>query len=124
MSFMYPTMLLKSNGDVISSDVEYAKSMFKQAKGLMFRRSVPDSYAMVFIFSSLKKISLHMLFVPFPLDVLFLNEDKRIVKTTTLRPWIGITDSGEKIRYVIELPSGTISSNELKVGDDLMFDEP
>ena len=121
---MYPTMLLKSNGDVISSDVEYAKSMFKQAKGLMFRRSIPDSYAMVFIFSSLKKISLHMLFVPFPLDVLFLNEDKRIVKITTLRSWIGITDSGEKIRYVIELPSCTIASNDLKVGDDLMFDEP
>jgi len=121
---MYPTMLLKSNGDVISSDVEYAKSMFKQAKGLMFRRSVHDSYAMVFIFPSLKKISLHMLFVPFPLDVLFLNEEKKIVKTTTLRPWIGIGDSGEKIRYVIELPSGAISANDLKVGDHLMFDEP
>ncbi|ABE52926.1 DUF192 domain-containing protein [Methanococcoides burtonii] len=116
-------MLLKSNGDVISSDVDYAKSMFQQAKGLMFRRSVHDSYAMVFIFSSLRKISLHMLFVPFPIDVLFLNEDKIIVKTTHLRPWIGIADSGEKIRYVIELPSGAISSNGLKVGDHLLFDE-
>ncbi|NYT20006.1 MAG: DUF192 domain-containing protein [Methanosarcinales archaeon] len=116
-------MLLKSNGDVIASDVEYAKSMFSQAKGLMFRSSVPDSYAMIFMLSSPKKISLHMLFVPFPLDVLFLDVDKRIVKTTYLRPWVGLGDSGEKIKYIIELPAGAMSRSDLSVGDHVMFDE-
>ena len=116
-------MLLKSNGDVIASDIEYAKSMFSQAKGLMFRSSVPDSYAMIFVLSSPKKISLHMLFVPFPLDVLFLNEEKRIVSTTYLRPWIGTGDSGEKVKYIIELPAGVISRSDLSVGDHVMFDE-
>ncbi|MGM0771661.1 MAG: DUF192 domain-containing protein [Halobacteriota archaeon] len=116
-------MLLKSNGNVISSDVEYAKSMFSQAKGLMFRSSVKDSYAMVFILPSMKKVSLHMLFVPFPLDVLFLDDDKRIVKTTYLRPWIGTGDSGEKVKYIIELPAGVIFRSDLSVGDHVMFDE-
>ncbi|WP_440952832.1 DUF192 domain-containing protein [Methanococcoides sp. FTZ1] len=116
-------MLLKSNGDIIASDVEYARSVFSQAKGLMFRSSVPDSYAMIFILSSVKKVSLHMLFVPFPLDVLFLDGDKRIVKTTYLRPWIGTGDSGKKVKYIIELPAGAVSRSDLSVGDRVMFNE-
>ncbi len=115
-------MLLKANGSaIIASDVEFARTLLSQTRGLMFRRSIPDDFAMIFEFSKLQKVSLHMLFVPFPIDVLFLDEQCRISSTCTLRPWIGLGYSGRKIRYVIEMPEGSISKNDLKVGDVLEF---
>ena len=83
-------MILKSNGKTIASDVEFAKTFFSQSRGLMFKRDIPYDYALVFVFDKSKKASVHMLFVRFPIDVLFLDCDKTIIKATTLKPWIGI----------------------------------
>jgi hypothetical protein len=115
-------MLLKGNGStIIASDVEFARTLLSQIKGLMFRRNIPQSYALIFDLSKPQKISLHMLFVPFPIDVVFLNEHRQISSTCTLRPWIGLGYSRKKVRYVIELSAGTIDQNDLRIGDVLDF---
>lgn len=79
---------------------------------MMFRRSIPNDFALLFRFSAIKTRSIHMLFVPFPLDVIWLV-DREVVRTTTLRPWIGI--AWEEADTVIELPSG--SAAEVERGD-------
>ncbi|MHC1575774.1 MAG: DUF192 domain-containing protein [Methanosarcinaceae archaeon] len=116
-------MVLKANGEVIASDVEFARSLIGQVRGLMFRRELPASYALVFVFPSPRKLSLHMLFVPFPIDVLFLDANKCIVKSAYLRAWTGLTTSGEKAKYVIEMPTGAIYKHRLSVGDQIVFEE-
>ncbi|MBN2488272.1 MAG: DUF192 domain-containing protein [Methanosarcinaceae archaeon] len=117
-------MILKSNGNGIASDVEFANSLLSQTKGLMFRKSISDDYALVFVMAKPRIISIHMLFVRFPIDVLFLDENKRIVKTAHLRPWTGLASSSEKIKYMIEIPEGSIAKHELVVGEHLVFDVP
>lgn len=117
-------MILKSTGKCIASDVEFANSLLSQTKGLMFRKSISDDYALVFVLAKPRMITIHMLFVRFPIDVLFLDEIKRIVKTAHLRPWTGLTSSSEKIKYMIEMPEGSIPKHELVVGEHLIFDAP
>lgn len=115
-------MLLKSNGKIIASDMEFAQSFLSQTLGLMFRKNIQNDYALVFEMRKPKRVSLHMLFVRFPIDVLFLDESKTITKTAQLSPWIGRVSSGEKVKYIIEMSKGTISNNDLAVGEQLSFE--
>lgn len=96
----------------LATTVDVADSLFSQARGLMFRRSIPDDYALVFRFSSAKKRDIHMLFVPFPLDVLWLDGDT-VAHVARLKPWRGFArERGDRI---IELPAGAAA--EVAEGD-------
>jgi len=117
-------MILKSTGKTIATDVGFAKGVLSQLKGLMFKKSIPDNYALVFVLAKSRVVSIHMLFVRFPIDVLFLDENKRIVKTAQLRPWTGRASSTERVKYIIEIPAGGIEKHGLDVGGYLSFDVP
>ncbi|MDW7733572.1 MAG: DUF192 domain-containing protein [Methanolobus sp.] len=114
-------MILKSNGDYVATHVEFACSTYKQALGLMFRRNIPDDYALVFVMKKSTKVSLHMLFVNFPIGVIFLDENKKVVKLSELKPWIGLCSSDTKVKYVIETNKGIEKKADLHVGDVLSF---
>ena len=115
-------MLLKSNGKVSASDMEFAQSVLSQTLGVMVRENIQSDYALLFKMRKPKQVSLHMLFVGFPIDVLFLDESKTITKTAQLSPWTGRVSSGEKVKYIIEMPDGAISKNDLAVGEQLSFE--
>ncbi|MBN2111136.1 MAG: DUF192 domain-containing protein [Methanosarcinaceae archaeon] len=114
-------MILKSNGEYVATHVEFACSSFKQALGLMFRRTIPEDYALVFVMKKSRNVSLHMLFVNFPIGVIFLDEDRRIVKLSELKPWTGMCSSGTKVKYIIETNSGIAKKSDLHTGDVLFF---
>ena len=61
-----------------STQMKYkiCKSSFSKMRGLMFSRKKN----LIFVFGSPRKISLHMFFVFFPIDVLFLDENKRVIE--------------------------------------------
>jgi len=63
---------------------------------------------------------IHMLFVFFPIDVLFLGSDRQIVDLkSNLRPWIGAAFPRSRFQYAIELPAGAINKFRLNIGDKL-----
>lgn len=100
-------MRVRHDDAVLASDVEVADSTLSRARGLMFRRSVPDDYALVFTFDGVARRDVHMLFVPFPLDVLWLI-DGTVERVERLRPWIGLASA--RADTLIELPAGAASS--------------
>jgi uncharacterized membrane protein (UPF0127 family) len=60
----------------------------------------------------------------FDLDVLFLNEKGRVIKTIqSLRPWKFTKRMGDA-HYVLELPVGTIATSGTQVGDLLTWRDP
>ncbi len=115
-------MILKPNGDLIASDIEFAEGLISQSKGLMFRKGITERYALVFILSAPRSVSIHMFFVYFPIDVLFLDTDKKILAATTLKPWTGLVRSPESTRYIIEMHSGSIERHALCPGDAIRID--
>ncbi|SEO44817.1 hypothetical protein SAMN04487948_102463 [Halogranum amylolyticum] len=89
---------------VLASDVDVADGFLAQARGLMFRRSVPDDYALAFPFDGPGTRSLHMVLVPFPIDALWVV-DGEVVKTKRLAAWTGLGWGTADTVY--ELPAGT-----------------
>lgn len=99
-------------GQVLASNIEIADSFLQQARGLMFRRSLADDSALVFQFDSAAKRDVHMLFVPFAIDALWLVDNK-VVGKKRLKPWIGL--GRETAETLLELPAG--AADEVAVGD-------
>ncbi len=78
--------------------MKICKSFFSKARGLMFSRRKN----LMFVFDDEKRRSLHMWFVFFPIEVLFLDKDKKIVEKVRLKPF-SFYKSKEKARYVVEI---------------------
>lgn len=115
-------MILKSNGKEIATDIDFACSLLKQIKGLMFSRRIPDNYALVFVIKRMQEISLHMLFVNYPIDAIFLDENKKVIKISSLKPWIGTCSCRKKVKYVIETSHGKAEKMGIKPGDKIDFE--
>jgi hypothetical protein len=114
-------MILKSNGNEVATDVDFACSTLKQIKGLMFSKRIPDNYALVFVMRKVQKVSLHMLFVNYPIDVIFLDDKKRVIKTSGMKPWIGTCSCKEKVKYIIETSYGKSEKLGIRTGDIFEF---
>jgi len=97
---------------VLAERVEFADSVLSRARGLMFRRSFPEGNALVFEFGSVSARTLHMLFVPFPIDAVFL-EDEQVTHVSRLRSWIGLARGSGDV--ICELPAG--SADGVEAGD-------
>ena len=111
--------LRKADGTIIATNIELARSVLRQATGLMFRRSIPRSFAMIFDMRWEQYIGIHMMFVPFPIDLIYLDANRQIVDLRHLRAWTGMAHPKKPARYAIEMPAGTIEQYSLTVGDVL-----
>ena len=114
--------ITKEDGSIVAAEVERADTILKQIIGLMFRKSVPESYAMVFSMKRDNREGIHMLFMRFPIDIVFLDQDKRIIDIRqNLKPWTGMAFSRKPFRYAIELPAGAVARASLKEGERLSW---
>src|SRR5262249_30583791 len=66
-------------GDLIGVSVEIAETQQKRSFGLMYRRDLPESHGMLFIFLREEPLSFWMKNTPLPLDIIFINADHTIV---------------------------------------------
>lgn len=91
-------------------ELKICKSLLSKARGLMFSRKKN----LVFVFGRPRRVSLHMFFVFFPIDVIFLDEDKKIIEIKRdLKPFRFYT-SKEKAKYAVELSE---RGKKLKIGE-------
>ena len=100
---------------LLASDVDVAQSRLAQARGLMFRRSIPEEYALVFPFDGVEARTLHMLFVPFAIDAVWLVDDE-VTATARLSPFVGLARGDADT--VVELPAG--AADAVAVGDEVV----
>ncbi len=99
---------------VLASDVDVAQTTLEQARGLMFRRSIPDEYALVFPFDDPDTQWLHMLFVPFAIDAVWLV-DGEVTTKKRLAPFVGLGRG--RANTIVELPAG--AADDVAVGDEV-----
>ena len=113
----------KTEGDsiaqrtVVATDVDLAASILSQTRGLMFRRSLPDDYALVFRFDTAKTRDVHMLFVFFPIDAVWIV-DNVVQRVERLRPWRSF--ERERCDLLVELPAG--AGSDIEPGDRLVLE--
>jgi uncharacterized membrane protein (UPF0127 family) len=96
----------------LANDLEVADSWIRRGIGLMFRRRIDSDSAMIFEFESVDERELAMMFVPFDLDVVWIDGSV-VTKTARLEAWTG-HDSGQADR-VVEMAAGAAA--RVDVGD-------
>jgi uncharacterized protein len=107
--------MIKRGKEVISKNELVCKSIISQARGLMFRKKKEN---LIMIFPEERKISLHMFFVFYPIDVVLLNKEKEVIDIKNdFRPFT-FWNSLKKGKYLIELAK---KHPEIKIGDKLKF---
>lgn len=103
---MRPFYRLETEGGVLVADhVDLADNLLSRARGLMFRRELAPGHGLALRPCS----SVHMFFMRFPLDVLFVDGEGRVVRIlAAIRPWraSGIVRGA---KAAIELPVGTVA---------------
>lgn len=106
-------------------NVEIADSDYKRQDGLMFRESLPEEEGMLFVFGEEGLYGFWMLHMRFPLDIIWIGQDKRIVHIQKNAPvCLDPNDCRSmmpqvKARYVLEVNAGFADKHQLKVGDRL-----
>lgn len=105
--------MIKNKKGVIANDYQIA-GFFGKIFGLMFSRA----RNLVFVFDDEEIRGLHMLFVFYPIDVLFLDKNKKVVEKARLRPF-QFYNSKKKAMYVLELKRG--STDKIKIRERLNF---
>ncbi len=99
---------------VLAREYDRCDSFLSRMLGLMFSRK---PRALLMVFPTMQRIGIHMMFVFFPIDVVWLDNTRRIVALKKdLRPFSAITPK-ERAQFVIELPIGMIEAGRMKVGD-------
>jgi len=106
----------KTTGEVLANRVELADTFWRRFRGLMFRRRFPRGSAIFFKLHKPGRYGIHMFFVKFPIDLIYLDSKFVVVELRVgLKPWR--THRPKAItNYLIELPAGTISRLKVKIG--------
>ncbi len=104
---------------VIAAKYKICDDSFSKFIGLMLSKQ--HKKTLIFKFKKEQIISLHMLFVFYPIDVLFLDKSKIVVdKKENFKPFT-FYSSKKKATYAVELPEKTISRTKTKMGDKIEF---
>jgi len=103
-------MMVKVSNIKIDIPIYLASSFFERLMGLMFKKNI--NYGLIFYNPG----SLQTSFMREPIDILFWDKDKKIIKVIEkMKPW-RITGLNLKAKAALELPQGSIRKYHLKVG--------
>jgi uncharacterized membrane protein (UPF0127 family) len=99
--------------------VEVATTPEEQAKGLMFRRELPEGQGMLFDFTTEQPVAFWMENTFISLDLIFINADGRIRRIAeNAEPMSKTTiPSGGPVRAVLEVIGGSTGKMGIKEGD-------
>jgi uncharacterized membrane protein (UPF0127 family) len=99
--------------------VEMATTPEEQAKGLMFRRSLPEGQGMLFDFHQEQPTSFWMKNTYVSLDMIFIRGDGRILRIAenTVPLSEALVPSGGPVRAVLEVVAGTAKKLGIAPGD-------
>jgi uncharacterized protein len=115
-------LLRTGDGAVLCRRLVMGESFGRRFMGLMGRASMDGDEGLW-----LPTSSIHMLFMRFPIDALFVGgadrEGHRSVVSVReeLPPWRGLVLPVRGAKGVIELPAGTLARHGVSVGDEVAF---
>jgi len=114
----------KTSGALISENADIGKTFFKRLLGLMF--SKPRDLIFISPKENIKASSIHMCFMKFPIDVIWLSSDMEVIDINRgIRPFSLLKPNTWKIykpkkpaKYIIELGVG---NSDVNIGDEIEF---
>jgi uncharacterized membrane protein (UPF0127 family) len=103
---------------MLAAKVRSASTFLARFRGLMGVATLPASHGLLLDGDN----AIHTFFMRFPIDVVFLDAECRVVHATAaLRPW-RVSRIVWRAEAVLELPAGTLEQTGTRVGDLLAID--
>ena len=117
------TLEIATKSGVRTFAVELAVTDEERAKGLMFRKEVPEGYGMLFDFKQEQPVSMWMKNTFVSLDMIFIKNDGRIARIadSTKVQSEDIIPSGQPVRAVLEVVAGTAKRYGIAPGDKVAY---
>jgi uncharacterized membrane protein (UPF0127 family) len=107
--------LRRANGNIVCERCVLADTALARMKGLLGKRELSSGSGILLKPAS----SVHMAFMRFAIDAVFLDRELRVVKVAAdLKPWRMAGSRGAK--SVLEIPAGEAARRSLSVGDRLV----
>jgi uncharacterized membrane protein (UPF0127 family) len=105
-------------GEIVCERCEIPRSSFSRMRGLLGRNGLEPGSGMLIDAAP----SVMTFFMRFPIDVVFLDRDRRVVRIVhALRPWRAA--GARRAVAALELPAGRAAEAGLKEGDILALEE-
>lgn len=112
-------MRIVRNGVDLVRDLRVADNFWTRFVGLQFAKALPEGHGLLITPCN----SVHMFFMRFPIDVVFLTKDLVVERLLSdLPPW-RVSPVVFGAHQTLELPAGTIARFGLKEGDRLELKE-
>lgn len=101
--------------------VKVCDSFLARLRGLMFCARLHPDEGLLLVQKRDSRLdsSIHMLFVPFDLSVVWINSEMEVVSKVIARPWRPAYLPGKPARYILEIHPERW--NEYQVGDRVKF---
>jgi uncharacterized protein len=120
------TIAFKTETGEHSFDIEVMTTFGERARGLMFRRSLPEKSGMLFVYDRPQPATMWMKNTYIPLDMVFIAEGGTVHRIeANTEPFSTATISSEgDIIAVLELNAGAAARIGLKRGDRAIYPGP
>lgn len=109
----------RTRARLLGDNVRQARTFSDRFIGLMGRRDLPLGHGLHLEPCN----SIHTFFMRLPIDVAFLDGDRRVLKLIASMPPWRASAIYFKARSVLELPAGVLQASGTEEGDFLIFDE-
>lgn len=100
--------------NIITKNVDVVESELRKGIGYMFSRTQPNTKALVLPYNKLTQRIVHSVFVPFEVDVLWIN-GVTVTHKKQLHAWFGFGKANADM--IVELPAG--EADNISIGDKL-----
>ena len=117
-SFAFDRIAIKISGYKIVAEI--ANTEEKRERGLSGRKNLPEDTGMIFIFEIPTRYSFWMKDMRFPLDIIWIDENKKIVAISeNISPstYPNSFSPTDPVKYVLEVNAGWAEKNGVEVGD-------
>jgi uncharacterized membrane protein (UPF0127 family) len=101
------------NNNILAVNVFYAYGFLERMRGLLGRKEIEPGGALVISPCN----SVHTFFMRFPIDVIFVDKDNRVLQAIPCLKPFRFSPLHFKSKLVIELPCGVISATSTSPGD-------
>lgn len=111
----------RSDGTVLPLRVRRCDTFLCRLRGLTFRRSLAADEGLLFVETSESRLgaAIHMLFVFFPIGVVWLDSTRRVVDATVARPFAPFYAPQAPAQYFLEGPPALVEW--VAIGEELRF---
>lgn len=108
-------IIIKKNSQIITDNAQRADNFFTRFKGLMFVKEIEDNYALHITPCN----QIHMLNMRFALDVIYLDQDGRVVRVDENVQPGKICKTVRNAKSVIEMKASAAAKLGINQGDVL-----